>query len=141
MKNVKNRILTSSRSALFTWAALITLSFSGCGRKIETSDLVGKFQAEYPFGVETLTLNPDGKYVQEFIERGSTNVTVRGAWHYDAARGELVLESPLVINYDPNETPKQRATQFSGLASPKVDSKSRISINEDLGYYYKRIPE
>jgi hypothetical protein len=140
--NAKNRMLTSSRSVLFAWAALITLFFSGCGSRLETSDLVGKFQAEYPFGTETLTLNSDGKYVQEFVELGNTNVAnVHGAWHYDSAHRELELENPLVINYDPNQTPKQRAVQVSGTGLARVQSKSRLSINEDLGYYYQRIPE
>jgi hypothetical protein len=121
---------------------LSMFSFLSCTGRINLADLVGRYRVEYPFGVETLTLNSEGTYVQEFMDRESTKVvTVRGSWRYDSASGVLVLENPLVIDYFPVQTSKQRATQVSGVAVFRVKSQSRISVNEDLGYYYKRVSE
>jgi len=120
---------------------LTMLSFASCARKLDSSDLVGKYRADYPFGVETLTLNSDGTYLQEFVEHQATNVlSASGKWTYDSRYRELVLQNPLVID-DSIVEPKQRATRVSGIATPWVESKTRILLNPDLGYYYRRQTE
>src|SRR5262249_23485634 len=133
---------TVSRYALLACLTFVTLVAVGCMHKINESDLVGRYEAVYPFGKETLTLEADGKYVQGFVEKGSTDVgSAKGSWHYEPVYGGVVVQDALVIDYDPIDVPKQRATRFSGSRSLKVYSRSQLSINPDLGYYFRRLHE
>lgn len=65
------------------------------------SDLVGVYVAKYPTGTETLTLNPDGTWLQEVRLKeppDSTPVSRMGSWTWDESAQRLRLHTAMPVN-------------------------------------------
>src|SRR5229473_7259549 len=89
-----NRRSNGRSPSLAVVAGVISATFmlSGCRSAIslfwsqprQISALYGTYIADYKFAKETLTLNPDGTYVQQVTLKSDGRVSVaRGKWNYD----------------------------------------------------------
>lgn len=63
---------------------LVVLLPVGCWMSVPQDQVYGRYVATYPFGTETLTLQRDGTYEQEFVIGGQPPVTTHGTWSFDA---------------------------------------------------------
>ncbi len=87
---------------VFVPGLLICISFASCALLLSESDLFGTYKAEFLFGEEELTLNPDRTFLQIIIlsDRNDT-LSYRGSWKYVSRFGESVyLENGLIIDDD-----------------------------------------
>src|SRR5437899_3309330 len=77
---------------VFIFVALLIVR----GWRIEESDVVGSYTAHWKSGIERLTLNDDGTYIQEvMIEGGEAPVTNSGKW--ELSGGDVVLDGCLAL--------------------------------------------
>jgi len=87
----------------------------------ERSDLVGVYVAKYPSGTETLTLKPDGTFLQEVRlkePRHSTPVTRSGYWTWDESRQYLDLHDGMAVNDGSGEISPTFQTGVGGGSFP-----------------------
>jgi hypothetical protein len=110
----------------------------------QTSALYGTYTANYKFAKETLTLNPDGTYLQQVTLKRDGRVSVAlGKWSYDPRTGYATFDNHMMLvmdgfqhfrlNYD---VPRKE-----GLVSLPVDrlfGKMRIGAADDAAPYEKQ---
>ena len=78
-------------AALFAW----------CSPHFDRLDLVGVYVAKYPSGTETLTLKPDGTFLQEVTlkePQDSTPITRVASWTWDESPQRLRLHDGMAVN-------------------------------------------
>jgi len=81
------------------WLVLAAL-VAWCSPHFDRSDLVGVYVAEYPTGTETLTLKPDGTFLQEVVLKeplDSTPITRVGPWTWDESAQRLRLDNCMAV--------------------------------------------
>jgi len=72
---------------------------SGCSMRVRESELYGVYVAEYENGREKLTLEKDGRYVQEVTPKGSDKPTINsGPWKYHHLSNRVELEDCFGVN-------------------------------------------
>lgn len=75
-----------------------------CSPHFDRSDLVGVYVAKYPSGTETLTLKPDGTFLQEVTlkePQDGAPVTRGGTWTWDEPAQRLRLHNCMPVS-DPS---------------------------------------
>lgn len=73
--------------------SILASLISGCSNRVQESELYGIYLAEYESGAEKLTLQKDGKYVQEVLLKGTEKPTINsGMWRYDPTRNRVELQ-------------------------------------------------
>jgi hypothetical protein len=80
---------------------LVALFLAGVSPHFDRSDLIGVYVAKYPSGTETLTLKPDGTFLQEVTlkePQDSTPVTRTGSWTWDESAQRLRLHDGMAVN-------------------------------------------
>jgi len=118
---------------------LLATMVSGC-KRIEVSELYGTYVAKHTFGVQKLSLNPNGEYIQEVsIEGASEVVTNRGKWRYNSTNQYVTLENALVVTDGFGKLNKDYRVPFSGsVVTPagRLSPWSRITIGSCEGTLY-----
>jgi len=71
---------------------LVAVMFIGCSMKIPPNKVYGTYRASYPFGIETITLNSDGNFMQHVTIKDQTPITIHGKWDYDAQGSRVNLD-------------------------------------------------
>jgi len=110
----------------------------------QTAALYGRYIADNKFAKETLTLNPDGTFVQQVRLKSDGRVTVaRGKWHYDPATAYATFDQHmmLVTNGFQHFNPDYAAPRKEGLVSLPVDrlfGEIRIGAADDAAPYEKQ---
>jgi len=100
---------------------LVALFLIGVSPHFDRSDLVGVYVAKYPSGTETLTLKPDGTFLQEVRlkePRHSTPVTRSGYWTWDESRQYLDLHDGMAVNDGSGEISPTFQTGVGGGSFP-----------------------
>jgi hypothetical protein len=70
----------------------------GCSHAPSPAQLIGDYECPYPFGVEFLSLLPDGSYIQVVrVFRDADKIKHQGSWSYNSEKGELILNNPLIV--------------------------------------------
>ena len=90
----------------------------------QTSALYGTYVADYEFAKETLTLNPDGTYVQQVVLKSDGRVSVaRGKWRYDPETAYATFDRNMMLVMDGFQhfRPNYAAPRKEGLVSLPVD--------------------
>ena len=130
-------------------AALI---LSGCRSAVslfwsqprQTSALYGTYVADHKFAKETLTLNPDGTYVQQVILKSDGRVSVaRGKWRYDPGTAYATFDHNMMLVMDGFQhfRPNYAAPREEGLVSLPVDrllGQIRIGAADGAAPYEKQ---
>jgi len=74
--------------------ALVAAALIGCKRPTEVSPVYGTYVADYPAAAETLTLKPDGTFVQSVTLHGHGRpVTTTGHWRFDQPTAFVIFDS------------------------------------------------
>jgi hypothetical protein len=64
---------------------LLALVMTACSLGVDRDDLIGDFQIDYGYGVETLRLGNDGRYTQSFrLAQESTWAVQSGTWQFNS---------------------------------------------------------
>ena len=105
--------------------------------------VIGDFQADYGFGIESLRFTRDGNYTQLFRPTGEDTWTSNsGTWEFKNDPPQIVLHDSLVI-YDASGKLKSDYRQpISGLRTLRVQKSVRsISIVDDdaPGHPFKKL--
>ena len=136
-----------SNKRLFCLLLLLsTIMVSGC-KRIEVSELYGTYVAKYSFGVEKLSLKPNGEYIQEVSIKGNPEVvTHKGNWRYDSEDqypwpdGYVILEDALSITDGFGRLKKDYDIPISGSIITPVERHflfwGRIEIGSCEGTLY-----
>jgi len=79
----------------------LIVSGVGCNRGISTSELAGVYVAKYPFGKDTVTVFPDGRFTQVVLvnAQGRQSIT-NGTWHFSAKNAEIVFSDEFMVAID-----------------------------------------
>jgi len=77
--------------------ALATVMLVGCSNNVPIDKIYGTYKTLYPFGTETITLHPSGKFDQHVAITGQQEVTVSGKWKYDSNGSRVNFEGLLIV--------------------------------------------
>ena len=78
--------------------SLLAAMLAACG--VNRDDLIGDFQIDYGYGVETLRLTNDGKFTQQVrLAAENTWTTRSGTWELkNEPRAEVVLHNAMLVD-------------------------------------------
>jgi hypothetical protein len=65
---------------------MISMMLAGCSMRVPAETVCGTYVTSYPFGTETIILNPDETFVQRVAIGQEQPSTVRGTWDFDPRR-------------------------------------------------------
>lgn len=131
-----------ARYVLKTARLLIAaLAVAACTASVSTETLAGQYLCVYRFGVEVLTLDRDGTYVQTALLDGIPEPLVhRGTWKYE---NETVnLQTPLLVMDEFGARSKQLSKPADGLWVLNVAAGRgalRLHWNPDLDYEFRKV--
>ena len=92
---------------------------SGCSIRVQESDLYGEYVAEYQNGMQKLTLEKGGRYVQEVTLKESNKPMINsGAWKYHRPSNEVDLENCLGVGDGFGKIRPDFATNRGGCTYP-----------------------
>ena len=108
-------------------------------------DVLGDFQINYGYGVETLRLTNDGKYTQQFrLSAENTWTTHAGAWELkDEPRQEIALRDSLLVDDGSGQPRADWQQPVSGVRSLPVKKSFRtvsLVIDEGRGLTMTKLP-
>src|SRR5574341_1219955 len=90
----------SIKATIITAIALFAVTIlSSCKSKISENEIVGNYEAHFPYGTEKLELHNDGTYLQTVIvNRGTVAKTNRGKWEFDEEYFDVTLYDALIVS-------------------------------------------
>ncbi|WP_243438348.1 hypothetical protein [Fundidesulfovibrio soli] len=77
--------------------ALATVMLVGCSNNVPVDKIYGTYKTSYPFGTETIILQPSGEFIQTVAVNGQKEVTVSGTWKYDPNGSRVNFEGLLIL--------------------------------------------
>lgn len=82
------------------FVAFLTIAFScSCNQSPGTSQILGHYVAEYPYGKEELVLRDDGTYLQKIhLNSSASEIENVGKWKYDGERRRVELQKMYVVD-------------------------------------------
>jgi hypothetical protein len=75
----------------------ISIALVGCSKAVPAEKVYGTYVASHPFGMETLTLNRDGSFVQRVDIENQSPVTVQGSWSFDPSNSYVTFHGYLQV--------------------------------------------
>ena len=102
-------------------AFLIAVALIGCSINVATKRVYGTYMASYPFGVETITLNRDGSFVQQVAMKNQPPVLVHGTWDFDSQGSRVNLYGSMVVADGFGHLRSDWQTASSGIVSLDVE--------------------
>ena len=128
------------RAMLLALVAACCVACSAGG--VDRNDLIGDFQADFGFGIESLRLARDGHYDQLFRVAGEDTWTSNsGTWEFKSEEARIVLHNSLVV-YDDGKLKSDYRQPVSGMRILQVQNSMRgISIIDDgaPGHPFKKL--
>lgn len=99
--------------------SVLSALISGCSIRVEESELYGVYVAEYENGMQKLTLEKGGKFVQEVTLKGSDKPAINsGVWRYHRPSNEVDLENCLGVGDGFGKIRPDFATNRGGCSYP-----------------------
>lgn len=118
--------------------------FFSCQR-LERSDLIGTYKAEYPNKVQILTLKEDGTYERLFTStKGTPLEKYAGKWEFiknfrptGTLRHTVILHYGIVIEYDQGraDTTAETGEYYLDPILPVFSKKIYFELGADTGIY------
>ncbi|MBI3476056.1 MAG: hypothetical protein HY010_10005 [Acidobacteria bacterium] len=65
--------------------------------RVPAETMVGTYVASHPFGIETITLNADGTFVQRVAIQQEQPMTIRGTWDFDPKESRAHLYGSMTV--------------------------------------------
>jgi hypothetical protein len=114
------------------------------GRVNESSDLVGIYSVDFPFGHGSLRLGGDGQY-EQVLQIGGRTASAKGKWSYEHQGGwdMFFLEHCLLATNGFGQLREDWGVPFNGACSPSIGRRfvvvGAIEIADDEEYSYRKI--
>ncbi len=99
----------------------VTATLIGCAINVPLKKVYGTYKASYPFGIETITLNRDGSFVQEVAMKGQAPVTVHGKWDFDSQGSRVNFDGLMMVVDGTGHLRTDWRTVTPGIASLDVE--------------------
>jgi hypothetical protein len=134
--------MTIRRTILTVSSVLVLVILLGCFlifRPVSRADLIGSYRCSYPYGTETLLLQPDGRYAQSVSMAGSPPTSHSGSWHLSQGH-QVVLQDALVID-NGFGNPSTRPVISNWILDVRHAMTGTIimPVNEDLGLEFQKV--
>ncbi len=122
------------RTALCSLLALLPLA--GCSMHVSADKMPGHYSVSFPFGVSTLTLRPDGTFVQTATFNSEPPAMVTGAWTFDPAHSRVDLRGAmdLVDGFGHLNKNWRATTDFLAIPVERLWLKVEIEWSESHPY-------
>lgn len=124
----------------FLAAAMVALSLTACSRPKDSTELVGKYLANYDQASENLRLEGNGNYSQTVtLKSGGKSNTANGKWKYDPSSGYIYFDEKFFIVLDGfgHLIPNFEQVKRDGLVvEPVTRFMGRISLGGSPGIEY-----
>jgi hypothetical protein len=121
------------------FVALIGAAFLGCGMIVPADEVYGRYVATYPFGIESITLNRDGTFVQSMSVGKGNPVTVRGKWEFDQQDSRANLYGAMVVTDGSDQLRANWQNASSGIVSMDVEKHwFTVVMNSGSTYPYSK---
>ena len=127
-------------------ALLILVAESGCilvPRSYAKEQLIGTYEIKYSFGTDTLMLNADDTYEQQFVDSSGKKFVNRGTWRFEGGRDNQVSLMNAFDVCGPGgqfaSTSPHRGYSLRTFGWAWWRGGIVISVNEDLGLYMPKI--
>ncbi len=131
------------RAGRMLLCVLLAAALVGCTPR-EVSPVYGSYIADYPAATETLTLKPDGTFVQSVtLHSHEKPVTSTGHWHFDQPTAFVIFDSGYIEVLDVLGRPRPDYGQpLSGVVfMPVVRCLGRLYIGSGrFVLYAKKTP-
>ena len=89
---------------------------------VPQDQVYGRYVATYPFGTETLVLNRDGSYEQQFAVEAQPQVTTHGTWGFDSKhQSRVTLREFVNVHAGFGKLNSNWRTEQSGIASLGIE--------------------
>jgi hypothetical protein len=81
---------------------VIQLTCVGCSMTVSAEHVYGTYVARYPFGIDTITLNRDGSFLQHVAVGREQPASVRGTWEFDPTESRATFYGAIIVadNFD-----------------------------------------
>jgi hypothetical protein len=134
-KRLANRIVLIIVAINVVLLALVR--FDGQTRRVAQSDMAGAYVCQYPYGIETLSLQPDGTYTQRLTVKSLSPVSNSGRWIF--AAGQLTLRNAVAFDTGFG-TPNAKLLHGLVIMPVKRTIAGQVYIREyeDLGLEFRR---
>ena len=116
---------------------LLTI-LSGCEKPVVQSELLGSYQADYPFAKETATLSSDGRFTQQVIIKSTSQVlSTNGTWTFDSQDQSITFHDSFFSVLDgfgqPRKQPDATTTRL-----PVIHNYGEVQIGDYPTTEYKK---
>lgn len=105
------------------------LLLCGCSKKVEKTEVIGMWVANFGTGTNFLDLRLDGTYVHGFYPQGSTGVSVKNKWEFEYWDGEPLIT---FYGYSAEPSPGAQPEAFWPAKVSRSGKKLIISTDADL---------
>jgi hypothetical protein len=113
----------------------------GCGTAVAPRELPGTYEAHYPFGKATLTLDSDGRY-EQVLRIGDQTASATGNWRYLAERQCVFYQGCLSATDGFGKLNEQWNMSFPGACVVPVTRRflvaGAVEIGGDEEYHYRK---
>jgi hypothetical protein len=128
---------TASRLALVAGLLVMT----GC-LSVQQTELPGSYVAEYDFGTDTLTLKPDGTFMQDIDIHQGDRISSTGRWEYrldDTGFGEVWLTGCVIVDdgFGRLREPFEKGNCVESVERSYLFGRPRLGVS-DMHPYVKR---
>jgi hypothetical protein len=115
----------------FSFLLILAILMAAC-TQVKEKDLCGTYVAKYSFGIEKLTLNANGDYIQEVTIKDKAKTLIhKGHWRYAPEDKYIELKNALSVQDAFGHLKKDYNIPFNGFVLRKVKrffSWSRIRL-------------
>lgn len=90
--------MSVSRLVFIIASTALSAAMVACSIKVAPQDVVGTYEAKYPFGRSILVLQDNGTFTQRAEVAGEPLASSRGTWSFDESRSTLSLHGGLALD-------------------------------------------
>jgi hypothetical protein len=136
-------MLVSLKARVLPSVIVSGLCLLGLGCEARKAEIPGSYRVQYPYGIERLSIAPDGGYEQRFAEAGKEETVVnRGRWEWrEGTDAPLILNGPVIVDDGFGRMSKDLGKR-NGIWPLRVrrgwDGSVILPINDDQGFRFTR---
>jgi hypothetical protein len=101
--------------------AAVAVVLVGCAVSLPLKRVYGTYKASYPFGIETITLNEDGTFVQEVAMKDQAPGSLRSRWEFDSKDSRVNFDRLMMVVDGYGHLKSDWQTATPGIASLDVE--------------------
>lgn len=107
---------------------------------VRNTDCTGRYEAQYSYGVERLTLNTDDTYEQSLTFKNGGELTNRGTWQL-VSNDHIRLTDALIVDngFGHPATPVTKGDWVLEIRRHPTTRSMSLIVNAELGLEFNRI--